>query len=425
MGALALLSLLVLVGASRDVADLARQQQDQAADDVAQAAAASYREAAGWRDADLDTAQALARLAGGEVVVLNESAKPVSPTATSGTLRRVVSKAVIVNGQVVGTVLVGFSSTGLPGAARHLGDALLGTVATGAGLAGLLALGAAVIVSRRITRPIAAMTRTVRAVEEGDRGARVGDIGAPGELGALASAFDTMADSLALQDSLRRVMVSDVAHELRTPLTVLQATLEGMADGVVAATPGELASVHDDVLRLIRIVEDLEILAAADAVGLVIQRGPVDLAEVAGAATAQLRPQFEAADLTLEARLSPVTVDGDPVRLHQIVTNLLTNALKFTPPGGSVTVEGGPAGAGPDAGARLSVTDTGRGIPPDELGHVFERFWRGAQSGSVAGSGIGLTVVQRLVEAQRGNVTVESALGAGTVVSVYFPKTNR
>jgi two-component system sensor histidine kinase BaeS len=225
-----------------------------------------------------------------------------------------------------------------------------------------------------------------------------------------------MADALALEDSLRRIQVADVAHELRTPLTVLQATLEAMADGVVAVTPGQLASVHDDVLRLIKIVENLEALAAADATGLVLQPGPVDLADVAARALAMLRPRFEAADLGLEASLTPVTVLGDADRLHQVVTNLLTNALKFTPAGGRVQVETGPGGD-PDArSAHLSVSDSGAGIPPDELPHVFDRFWRGSQAGRVAGSGIGLTVVQRLVEAHQGTVSIESRLGEGTRV---------
>jgi two-component system sensor histidine kinase BaeS len=265
-----------------------------------------------------------------------------------------------------------------------------------------------------------ALTETVRAVESGDKSARVGDIGAPGELGALAGAFDRMADALALEDSLRRIQVADVAHELRTPLTVLQATLEAMADGVVAAGPGQLASVHDEVLRLIKIVEDLETLAAADATGLVLEPGPVDLANVAARALAMLRPRFEAADLSLEARLTPVTVLGDADRLHQVVTNLLTNALKFTPAAGRVQVETGP-GEDPDGGsAYLSVADSGAGIPPDELPHVFDRFWRGSQAVRVAGSGIGLTVVQRLVEAHKGTVSIESRPGEGTTVMLAF-----
>jgi two-component system sensor histidine kinase BaeS len=331
-----------------------------------------------------------------------------------------VQRDVVVGGRRVGSVVVAFSRGGLPGADRHLRNALIETVTVGAGAAALLALSAAIVVSRRITRPVVALTETVRAVESGDKSARVGDIGAPGELGELAGAFDRMADALALEDSLRRIQVADVAHELRTPLTVLQATLEAMADGVVAASPGQLASVHDDVLRLVKIVEDLETLAAADATGLVLQPGPVDLADVAARALALLRPRFEAADLRLEARLTPVTVLGDGDRLHQVVTNLLTNALKFTLAGGRVQVETGP-GEDPDGrSAYLSVSDSGAGIPPDELPHVFDRFWRGSQAGRVAGSGIGLTVVQRLVEAHQGTVSIESRLGEGTRVLLTF-----
>jgi two-component system sensor histidine kinase BaeS len=360
-------------------------------------------------------------------VVLDESgrvvgtAPPAESTAKPG---RLVRRDVAVGGRRVGSVVVAFTTGGLPGADRRLRNTLLETVAAGAGVAALLALGAAVLVSRRITRPVAALTETVRAVEGGDRTARVGDIAAPGELRALASAFDRMADRLALEDSLRRMQVADVAHELRTPLTVLQGTLEAMADGVVPADAGQLASVHDEVLRLIRIVEDLETLAAADAAAFVLEPASVDLAAVAGGAAATLRPRFEAAGLALETRLSPAVVDGDADRLHQVVANLLTNALKFTPAGGRVQVETRPGGGG-GPGAVLSVVDSGVGIPPDELPHVFERFWRGSQAATVAGNGIGLTVVQRLVEAHRGTVGIESHPGAGTKVTISLPGTTR
>jgi two-component system sensor histidine kinase BaeS len=426
MGALALLSVLMLVAATRDVADLARRQQDQTAGDVASEAGTAYAAAGGWGGADLDTAVALARLGGGTVVVLDESGQPVNGAALAPAPQRLVRRDVVLDGKGrVGTVLVGFSNAGLPGADRHLRNALVGTVAAGAGLAALLALGAAVVVSRRITRPVVALTETAQAVEAGDRSARVGRISAPGELGTLAGAFDRMADSLALQDSLRRMQVADVAHELRTPLTVLQATLEAMADGVVASGPDQIASVHDEVLRLIRIVEDLETLAAADAIGLIVNPIPVDLARVAASAAAALGPQFEAANLTLSTTLRPVMVSGDPNRLHQVVTNLLTNALKFTPAGGRVEVETGPDGeatGGDPCAARLSVADSGPGIPPDELPHVFDRFWRGVQARTVAGSGIGLTVVQRLVEAHAGTVRIDSEPGTGTRVSVCLPR---
>src|SRR2546425_943023 len=333
MGALSLLSTLVLIVGARDVAGLARLQQDEVATVVTDAAAAAYRAAGGWAGADLQTPLALARLGGGEVVVLDAWGRAVRGSPPAGaaphTPERLVWRDVAVGSTNVGRVLVTFSGTGLPGADRHLRDALTSTVAAGAGLAALLAVGMAVVVARRITRPIAALTQTARAVEHGDRAARVGHIEAPGELGELAVAFDRMADALALEDSLRRMLVADVAHELRTPLTVL-----------------------------------------------------------------------------LETRLTPTMVRGDADRLHQIVTNLLTNALKYTPAGGSVRVDAGPA-AGPD-GARegvalLRVLDTGPGIPAEELPHVFERFWRGAPTRSLAGSGHGRPVRQRPVQGPAGS----------------------
>jgi two-component system, OmpR family, sensor histidine kinase BaeS len=312
---------------------------------------------------------------------------------------------------------VRFAARGLTSAGRHLRDALVGTVATGAGLAALLALAMAVIVSRRITRPLVALTRTAQAMEGGDRAARVGDVAAPGELGELARAFDRMAEALAEEDSLRRALVADVAHELQKPLAILQGTLEGMADGVVKTTPAQLSSLHDDVLRLGRIVEDLETLAAAEAAGLSLDTRPVDLAEVAGSAAIQMRPQFEAAGLHLDSNLAPVVVEGDGDRLHQVVMNLLTNALKFTPAGGRVRLEV----AGNGSTARLTVADTGSGIPAADLPRVFDRFWRGAHTGA-AGSGIGLTVVAELARAHRGTVDVESEPGQGTRVSVSLPR---
>jgi two-component system sensor histidine kinase BaeS len=226
-----------------------------------------------------------------------------------------------------------------------------------------------------------------------------------------------MADAVDREDRLRRGLVADVAHELRTPLALLQATLEAMTDGVVEATPAQLSALHDDVLRLGRIVEDLETLAHAEAASLRLEPHPVDLAEVAAGGVESLRPHFEAAGLQILSNVAPVIVEGDRQRLRQVVTNLLTNALKYTPHGGRVEVR-----VSAHAGvAHLEVSDTGPGIPPDELPHVFRRFWRGDAARDVTGSGIGLTVVAEVVRAHRGTVLVESPLGGGTRVVVMVP----
>jgi two-component system sensor histidine kinase BaeS len=256
-------------------------------------------------------------------------------------------------------------------------------------------------------------------LEAGDRAARAGMAAAPGELGELADAFDQMADSLRQEDDLRRTLVADVAHELRTPATILRAACEELVDGLADPTPARLSSLHDEVLRLGRVIEDLEALASAQAAGLHLERAPVDLADVATAAAALLQPRFDDAGLTLSTITTPASVSGDADRLHQITVNLLTNALKFTPRGGTVTLAVEPR----DALATLEVSDTGPGIPADELGRVFERFWRGTGAEHSSGSGIGLAIVAELAKAHGGRVTVDSAPGRGATFTMTLPRT--
>jgi signal transduction histidine kinase len=329
--------------------------------------------------------------------------------------------AVIVGGQRVGTIAVRLTARGLPAADRVLSSALLRAIISAAGLAALLALVAGLLAARRITRPVSRLIEVTQAMGHGDRAARVGEIRAPDELRDLAATFDRMADNLARQDQLRRDVVADVAHELRTPVAVLQAGHEALLDGVVDPTPGQLSSLRDEVLRLAGLVDDLHTLSAAEAAALQLSLHPCDLAEIAGAAAGTLAGRFEAAGITLERRLAPVSVLADAQRMHQVVTNLLGNALKFTPAGGRVTLEAGPV----DGKARLSVADTVAGIPGDELPRIFDRFWRGRQAAGVAGSGIGLAVVAELVRAHGGSVTATSAPERGTQLVVILPRADR
>ena len=214
----------------------------------------------------------------------------------------------------------------------------------------------------------------------GDRSARAGDVQGPAELQDLAIAFDQMAESVARQETVRRNLVADVAHELRTPVAVLQAGHEALLDGVTEPTPEQLGSLRDEVLRLARMVDDLQRLAAAEAAALQLTLIACDLAEIAGTAADRLAGAFDAADITVDRQLSSVQVMGDPGRLHEVIGNLLTNALKFTPAGGSVLVQARPA----DQRALLRVRDSGAGIPPDELPHIFDRFFRGRGAAGVA-----------------------------------------
>jgi len=172
------------------------------------------------------------------------------------------------------------------------------------------------------------------------------------------------------------------------------------------------------VLRLARMVGDLQTLAAAEAAALSLALSRCDLADVAAAAADSLAGRFDSSGITLERRLAPAEVFADPGRLHQVITNLLTNALKFTPAGGRVTVRTGLAGRS----AVLEVTDTGIGIPADELPHIFDRFWRGQQAERVSGSGIGLSVAAELARAHGGHLAASSQPGHGTQMTLTLPR---
>jgi two-component system, OmpR family, sensor histidine kinase BaeS len=265
-------------------------------------------------------------------------------------------------------------------------------------------------VARRITRPVEKIIAVARAMGRGQRAARVGPVTGPGELRELAAAFDHMADTMDRQEKLRRDLVADVAHELRTPVAVLQAGHEALLDGLAEPTPGQLASLRDEVLRLARMVTDLQDLAAADAAALHLSRSRCDMAALAATAADSLAGRFEAAGITLARELAPAGILGDPRRLHQVITNLLTNALKFSPAGGSVTIATGPAGTQ----AVLTVTDAGPGIPADELPRIFDRFWRGRQALQTSGSGIGLAIAAELTRAHGGRLSAASRPGQGT-----------
>ena len=419
LSAIALLAAATAVSAAADISHLADTQRAQLTQAMTVAAAAAWGRADSWTGAELGPVLDLGGRIGADVEILDNAGQPVAASPGSGHGEAHVKQApVTVRGQQVGTIAVRFTGAGLTAADNALRTALWRAIAGAAGLAALLALLVGLGVSRRITRPVGRLIEVARAMGRGDRTARVGEIRAPGELRDLAAAFDGMADTLARQEQLRRDVVADVAHELRTPVAVLQAGHEALLDQVVEPTADQLSSLRDEVLRLARMVDDLHTLAAAEAAALQLSLRPCDLAEVAGTAADSLAGRFVAADITLERRLTPVLVLADSGRLHQVITNLLGNALKFTQAGGRVTLTAGPAGAQ----ARLGVSDTGCGIAADELPHIFDRFWRGREAAGVAGSGIGLAVVAELVRAHDGRVGVRSTYGKGTQISITLPR---
>jgi two-component system sensor histidine kinase BaeS len=418
LSAVALLAGLTAAFAAADVSHLASRQRAQLAQAMTAAAGTAWDRSDSWAGADLRPVLDAGRRIGADVEVSSNAGQLVaaSPGFSRGT-GPTQKAAVIVRGRPVGRISVRLTGTGLAAADSVLRMALWRAIAGAAGLTALLAVLAGLAVSRRITDPVGRLIEVARAMGHGDRAARVGEIRAPGELREFAAAFDRMADSLARQDRLRRDVMADVAHELRTPVAVLQAGHEALLDGVVEPTPGQLASLRDEVLRLARLVNDLHTLAAAEADALQLTLASCDLAEIAATAAGRLAGQFDAAGVTLERRLTPAAITADADRVHQVIANLLGNALKFTPAGGQVTLEAGPAGGR----ARLAVADTGAGIPADELPRIFDRFWRGQQAAWVAGSGIGLAVVAELVRGHGGDVQAISTPALGTQIIVTLP----
>ncbi len=423
LAAVALLAGLTAAFAAADVSHLASSQRAQLTRAIAVAAGAVWERNHRWAGADLSPVLDLAARAGADVQIRDRTGQLVasSPGFAAQAADPRFTTPIVVGGGRAGVAEARFTGQGLSGADQALQTALLRAIAGAAGLAALLALAAGLAAARRITRPVGRLIITARAMGAGDRNARVGPVAAPAELTELAAAFDQMAAALERQEQLRRDMVADVAHELRTPVAVLQAGHEALLDGVAEPTPAYLTSLRDEVLRLARMVSDLQTLAEADAAALHLTLRPADLAGIAAAAAGRLAARFEAAGITLEQQLTTVQVLADAGRVHQIIINLLTNALKFTPAGGRVTISTGPA----DGRAVLRVTDTGSGIPADELPRIFDRFWRGRQAARTSGSGIGLAMAAGLARAHSGELAAASTEGHGTRLTLTFPLAGR
>lgn len=421
LAAVAAVTVAVLLVDRSDVNHLASAQRDQTADAISGALVDAYQVNRTWTGANLQPAVLLADTTGVGLALDDPSGAPIlraGPQALlSGPGGTVENRLLSSASDPVGRLRLAFPSGGLTLSERHLRGALAAAVGWSAGITALAAFVVALIVARAYVAPLRRLSGAARALEAGTWEARVGPDAGPGELGELGRAFDSMAESLQREDRLRRALVADVAHELRTPVAILQAETEALVDGVSPVTPEALGSLHDETVRLGRMVEDLQTLSAAEAAGLHLEHRPLDLSRVASEAADSLMTRFRATGVQLLQDLPPTFVVGDAQRLRQIVTNLLANAAKFTPSGGEVTL----TVAGQGSQACLEVADTGPGIPPDEQALVWDRFYRGRAGRSAAGSGIGLAVVKELTMAHGGTVALSSEPGRGTRFSVCLP----
>ena len=415
-----------LIGSNLGLASGETTARRSAADQVTATVAAAYRATNDWSTADLSGAYSLAAGFGAALLVRDQAGAVVPGRGSSGMGMGMgmgnggsvhggrLDRTVTVEGTPVGSVTLRFGSpigsTGRQIAWTWILAAALATVAAAAG-AGWFTI-------RSLTTPLVALTRSTRAFAAGDTDARP-TVRGIGELGELADAFDEAATAVQRSERVRRQMAADVAHELRTPLAALQAGLEELRDGMAEPDPVTLARLHDQSLRLARTVDELAQLSAADAAVLDLAPTDLDAADLVADEIAAARPQLRAAGLTLDQELTPgVVVRADPQRLRQVVGNLLANCARHCRPGDQVQVTVTDAGAH----GRITVSDTGPGIPEPDLPHVRSRFWRGSDRSTVPGSGIGLAVAAQLVEAHHGRMTIESTAATGTTVTVDLPR---
>ena len=290
-------------------------------------------------------------------------------------------------------------------------------------VAGCVVLLLTLLLSNTLLKPIHALTLAAVRMEQGDLSQRVA-IKTQDEIGNLAHAFNTMAESVQRSEQLRRNMVSDVAHELRTPLTNIRGYLEALQDGIVEPDATVIASLYEEAELLNRLVKDLQDLTLAEAGQLQMHPVPIALEDIIVNAINGLALQTRANHPSLHMQIPPdlPLVEADPQRVRQILRNLLSNALKHTPPEGEIRVSVQLTGQEVEVG----VQDTGEGIEAEQLPHLFKRFYRAdpSRTRATGGTGLGLAIVEQLVHAHSGRVTVKSKVGKGTHFTFTLPVTH-
>jgi two-component system OmpR family sensor kinase/two-component system sensor histidine kinase BaeS len=269
-----------------------------------------------------------------------------------------------------------------------------------------------VVGARRVGRPVTDIVDASERVADGDYATRIDPRG-PRFVRTVGSAFNTMTERLEAQDRQRRELMADIAHELRTPLTVIQGRLEGLLDGVYPRDDERLAAVLEETRVLSRLVEDLRTLSNAETGILTLQREPTELPALIQDVVHSLTGDSTAV-VRVDAPADLPVLNIDPVRIREVIVNLLSNALRYTPDGGTVTVSAHRL----DGRVTVAVTDTGAGISAEDLPRVFDRFYKGRTS---RGSGLGLTIARNLVVAHGGTIRADSQPGRGSTITFDLP----
>ena len=376
----------------------------------------------------------------GVVVVPLLPVYPAGAHISTDTITLSQGEAIEVDGKMVGTILTAPSPPGLtPQETAYLQRTNLALLLAGAG-AVVVALLVGVLLARTLTRPLQALTQAAQRMSRGELEQQV-VVRYDDEIGQLASAFNQMSREIVRSNEARRQMTADVTHELRTPLTVIAGYVESMRDGTLAPTAERLAVVYAEVNHLQHLVGDLRTLALADTGELKLDKHPVMPQELLQQAYATFEHQATRQGVQLELKLAPdlPTITVDEVRMTQVLDNLISNALRFTPAGGKITLQAAPDGKqapGPVSGqvaglvtekaadqVTLTVQDTGKGISPEDLPSVFNRFYRAdkARASKNGEVGLGLAIVKAIVEAHAGTIEATSTPGKGTTFLIHLP----
>jgi signal transduction histidine kinase len=284
-------------------------------------------------------------------------------------------------------------------------------------LLGLVVVFLGGLALRRAALPIGDLLEAAGDISAGDYTTRVEERG-PGEVRALAHAINTMAARLQVDDEQRRNLLAEVTHELRTPLTVIQGNLEGLLDGIYPPDQEHIRAILEETQVLTRLIEDLRTLSLAESGVLKLQLEVTDLEDLVDEVVTSFQAQAKAAGLSLQVNFQPdlPPVEVDPTRLREVLVNLFANALRYTPPGGQVEIRAW--AVGDPRQLSLSVKDSGPGIDPQDLPHIFDRFYKTDDS---QGSGLGLAIARSLIAAHGGEIDAQSVLGQGTTIHFSLP----
>lgn len=284
----------------------------------------------------------------------------------------------------------------------------------------LLSLVIGAVMAKRLAKPISSVIQTAQMIAGGYFGDRSKVVSSTREISMLTETVNNLAETLEKQETLRKRLTADVAHELRTPLATLQSHMEAMIDGIWKPDAERLKSCHEEILRIKRLVGDLEKLAQYEGENLVLNKESFDISELVQHLVRNFESDFLKKGIRLDFEAGKEIIQGDRDKISQVIINLLSNALKYTPEGGKISV----IVREEEDKAVVTIGDTGFGIPPEDLPHIFERFYRADKSRNrlTGGAGIGLTIAKAIVEAHKGRIEVESRLDQGTEFTVFFPK---